>query len=316
MFDGHAKVGVALIVFYLPIIGITLFLTFRHGFSRGQGWFYLVLFSLIRFVSGIITIVAEQKPTNIGLQIANGILIGIALSPLLLATLGFLKTVASIGFEDKVILHQVLSRGQIVFYVAIALVTAGGVQANPENKPSTIKQGHDLQHAGIIILAVLFVLLVLLHAYLWTCRERLTTARLTLLKGISAAVPFLLVRVIYSVISVFSNSNLHSKWSPLYGSVGIFVGMALIMEYIVVCIYIGVGISIPYSRDENRHHNTGSNGGGVKGLLGGGLIGGLLSRRQRRRRGRRGNLRPQETGVGPKPDFQQDPEVEMGGYRG
>ena len=57
--------------------------------------------------------------------------------------------------------------------------------------------------------------------------------------------PFLAVRIAYAFLSVFDADGLQSKWDDLYGSVAVYVVMALIMEYIVVVIYLGVGIQIP-----------------------------------------------------------------------
>lgn len=54
--------------------------------------------------------------------------------------------------------------------------------------------------------------------------------------------PFLIVRVAYALLTVFSTNQ---KWNNLTGSIAAFVCMGLLMEYVVVGIYIGVGITIP-----------------------------------------------------------------------
>lgn len=66
-----------------------------------------------------------------------------------------------------------------------------------------------------------------------------------ILKATSAAIPFIAVRITYALLSVFGSGGLQSKWSNLYGSVGAYVTMGLIMEYIVMLMYLGVGIRIP-----------------------------------------------------------------------
>ena len=57
--------------------------------------------------------------------------------------------------------------------------------------------------------------------------------------------PFIAVRITYALLSVFDSSGLQSKWSSLHGSVGAYVTMGLIVEYIVMLIYLGVGIRVP-----------------------------------------------------------------------
>ena len=62
-------------------------------------------------------------------------------------------------------------------------------------------------------------------------------------------IPFLIVRTAYALLSVFATS-LNSKWDTIYGSAVAFAFMALLMEYIAVCIYLYIGLAIPSS----RHH--------------------------------------------------------------
>ena len=45
------------------------------------------------------------------------------------------------------------------------------------------------------------------------------------------------------------------------GSVGIFVAMALIMEYAVVCLYLGVGYMIPSVKSPKKTGGTTAGGG-------------------------------------------------------
>lgn len=75
--------------------------------------------------------------------------------------------------------------------------------------------------------------------------------------GISCALPFLGVRVIYSVISTFSgspipsatgNTNSLAKFNLANGSWWIYLIMGLLMEYISICIYTVVGWKTPASQ--------------------------------------------------------------------
>ena len=59
------------------------------------------------------------------------------------------------------------------------------------------------------------------------------------------SVPFLVVRITYSCLTVFATSSDDTRWSPLYGSVAALVVMHSIMEYLVVLMYLVVGFSIP-----------------------------------------------------------------------
>jgi hypothetical protein len=64
------------------------------------------------------------------------------------------------------------------------------------------------------------------------------------LKWLLIATPALAVRTIYGLIGVFDAAGdriLVSTWSPLFGSATAFSLMALLPEYIVVCVYLYLG---------------------------------------------------------------------------
>ena len=70
-----------------------------------------------------------------------------------------------------------------------------------------------------------------------------------ILKGTITAVPFLIIRTTYALLSEFQSSP-NSKWSTLYGSATIFAIMGLLMEYFIVIIYIYAGMTIVPSRNQ------------------------------------------------------------------
>ena len=58
-----------------------------------------------------------------------------------------------------------------------------------------------------------------------------------------AAMPFIVIRITYLYLSVYRPSD--SRWNDLSGDIGPLVVMALLMEYVVVCILIATGFAIP-----------------------------------------------------------------------
>ena len=61
------------------------------------------------------------------------------------------------------------------------------------------------------------------------------------------ALPFLVVRITYLFLSVFSATDL--RWNDLAGPIAPFVLMGLLMEYAVVWVYLGTGFVIPSWRE-------------------------------------------------------------------
>ncbi|OBZ79227.1 hypothetical protein A0H81_00431 [Grifola frondosa] len=77
------------------------------GFTKRAGWILLVVLSIIRIVGGVTHVLSEQNPSNITLRIIYGIAESSGVSPLLVATLGFLATVGQGSIET----HPLMARG-------------------------------------------------------------------------------------------------------------------------------------------------------------------------------------------------------------
>src|SRR3954467_12272430 len=86
--------GVAIgeLVVYIPSFFIAFFLAFRHGFHKSSGWYFLIVFSLARIIGPCMQLAAINNP-SVSLYTGALILQNVGLSPLILATLGFLSRV-------------------------------------------------------------------------------------------------------------------------------------------------------------------------------------------------------------------------------
>lgn len=241
MLDEHSIVGIVQVIFYVPAIVLTAYLRFRNGKGQRE-WFILCLFSLIRFSGGILVILVERDPNNTGLVIATIVLLGIGVPPLLGVGVAFVRTLCALGFDDKPAIRLVIHFLRILFIASVICLIAGGTVAGDSDTTSTVLIGLELLQAAICLLVVVFAILVILYGYLYYNKDRLTTISIHVLKGTAVALPFILVRIIYAFLSYFSSDPVTSQWSPLYGSLGAYVGMGLIMEYAAVVIYVGVGL--------------------------------------------------------------------------
>lgn len=93
-----------------------------------------------------------------------------------------------------------------------------------------------------------------------------------LLTGISLALPFIGVRVIYTVLSAFlpvtrsispdgqvtytTNASSLNKFNSISGSWAIYLIMSVITEYIAVLIYTAIGIKVPLQNDTDYSRGT------------------------------------------------------------
>ncbi|KIM84628.1 hypothetical protein PILCRDRAFT_818206 [Piloderma croceum F 1598] len=255
--NDHGKLGAATIPFYVPILIISFVLVLRHGFTRDSGWIFVFIFSIVRILGGALLIAAQLvRPGNTNLYVAASILEAAGLSPLLLATLGFLRTVGKNSFSEHGRMPNVFRLLGLLGIVALALSIYGGIIATV---PSDQSKSNTFRHIGSILFAVFYGLLAAVHAVCWLHADTLMKHRRTLLIGISLALPFLGVRVVYTVLASFSGSpiatstttttNSLSKFNLINGDWRIYLVMALVMEYIVVIIYTTVGAMLPLQKD-------------------------------------------------------------------
>ncbi|GBE78458.1 predicted protein [Sparassis crispa] len=263
--DKRGDVAAAEIVIYIPILVISFILVVRHGFARTAGWIFLVILSIIRIVGGVTHVLSETSDKNNSTLITiYSIMESAGLSPLLMATLGFCNTVA----QNSVDSHPLMSRGThlmgLLGTLALVLSIIGGVKMGVAKTESDLHSASTLRHVGSILFLVLFVATFFVHVFLWNNRGRILKYRRQLLAGISAALPFLFIRVLYSVLGSFAplsesidangkvthttNNSFLSNFS-ITGSWVIYVVMSVLMEYIAILIYVIVGIKTPLQND-------------------------------------------------------------------
>jgi hypothetical protein len=93
MVSKSEAITIAELCVYVPIFFLTLIIIFRHGFRRQLGWIYLVIFCIVRCAGAGFKIASEHDPSSTIDVEWSAILQSVGLSPLLMASLGFLKRV-------------------------------------------------------------------------------------------------------------------------------------------------------------------------------------------------------------------------------
>jgi len=127
--------------------------------------------------------------------------------------------------------------------IGLALAIAGGVESVPTNTASDIHTGQSLRKAGIILLLVVFLASAAIAAFTirhirdaWEGDRKIAYAAV-------ACLPFLLVRVIYSLCTAFANhSTIFNSQAP---NVYVQAFMQIVMEWIVWSIFLAAGLTSP-----------------------------------------------------------------------
>ena len=77
------------IVFYAPVLVVSVLVCAKHGFARSGGYFFMLILALLRLIGASTGIASVNDPTNSSLIVCSLVCSAIGLSPLMLAVLGF-----------------------------------------------------------------------------------------------------------------------------------------------------------------------------------------------------------------------------------
>jgi hypothetical protein len=249
-------ISIAEICVYVPIFFLTIIILFRHGFKRQSGWIYLAIFCLIRIIGGIFKIESASHPYSITDLEWGTLLSSVGLSPLLLASFGLLKRITDLvthtlpsdpeagnqtqmnfagkrglrpgGLVGNIVAKRVNATSkrsriiqftQIPVVVGLALCIVGGTNT------SDISKGRTFTKAGLVIFLAAYVLLAALLAVTVRDVGELPRGENRLYWVLVAALPFLGVRLLYSLIALFGHD---SRFAIAGGDPWIQFGMAVV----------------------------------------------------------------------------------------
>lgn len=238
-------VSIAEIIVYVPALFIAAFLAFRHGLGRNAGWLFLILFCLARIIGPIMQLLTINDPTNESLYTGYAILQNIGLSPLMLAAIGLLsRLLSSIHKKKQTLLNSsVFHLVHLIIIVGLILGIVGGIDAANAYISSGFKSytPGPLNKAGTSLFIIAYIAILVLTAFLSFHTSAAEKGEKRLFLAVALSLPFLLVRLIYSIVFTFTHNK---DFNLLTGSVTVVLCVALIEEFIIVIIYEGMGLTL------------------------------------------------------------------------
>ncbi|GKZ35619.1 hypothetical protein AbraIFM66950_006319 [Aspergillus brasiliensis] len=227
------------LIVYLPSLFISLFMGFRHGFQRNAGWVLLIIFSLARIVGSCCYLATIAHPETINLYIAWGVCTSIGLAPLISTCIGLLSRM-----NDSI--QRKTGRGLLpAFFRLVGLLTLAGmilciVGASESSSLQGITNSTEAK-IGDVLYVISWGCLCLLLLVIGSKYESIEDGEHRLLLAVGLSVPLLLVRLIYSLLSVFTHNP---TFNMLTGNVTVFLVMAVLEEIVIVVICLGVGMTL------------------------------------------------------------------------
>ena len=134
--------------------------------------------------------------------------------------------------------QQVFRLIGLVSLVGVILAVVGGVNSNTSGIPTKVDTKTKV---GVVLFALTWLALCLLLAMIATRISAVELGEKRLVLAVAISVPFVFVRLLYSLLASFSKDK---QFSSMTGSVTINLCMAVIEEFVVVMVLLGTGLTL------------------------------------------------------------------------
>jgi hypothetical protein len=237
------NIACAQIAIYTVALGVGIYLNVKHGFGRSAGWLYLIIFSLVRIVGGALQLAATVNGINVNLLIGASVMASIGIAPLVLILVALLgRVLNSIRKSRNILLQPYHSRLiQIMISVGLILSAIGGANSGTNYASTGVYQVSNLSHAGLALVLAAYALIVLMTIFTGLNISAAEPGEKRIALAVTLALPFVLVRILYPCIGVFGNNINFNSYG---GDANVELGMAVIMEMIVIFIVEALGLTV------------------------------------------------------------------------
>jgi hypothetical protein len=173
----------------------------------------------------------------------------------MLATIGLLsRLLDSINKAKRTILHSTMFHLiHLIILLGLNLGIVGGIDAANNYVSSGTYTPTALNKAGIALFIVAYVAIVAIVNMTSFQVSHAEKGEKRLLFAVVISLFFLLVRLLYSIISTFTHRR---SFNLLNGNVTVILCMALIQEAIVVALYGGTGLTLKRKPVQVHCENT------------------------------------------------------------
>lgn len=237
--DFRDGVSILKLVIYTSYLFASIYVCTRMGFMKGSGWIYLSIFCTLRIIGASAQLASIGNHSTTTYTIA-AVCDAIGITPLLLASLGIISrayySMLNSPWKGMLFSMTILRIPQLITTVAGILCIVGATSASTIQdftKESTV-------HIGVILYIVSYVILLILTITACALYLKSRSGEKALVLAVLAALPFLLIRLLYSLIACFAHNA--SNFNFVTGSVAINLVMAVLEEIVVVAIYTITGI--------------------------------------------------------------------------
>ncbi|KAK0668670.1 hypothetical protein QBC41DRAFT_356433 [Cercophora samala] len=253
------RISIAELAIYTPALLVAILLSSRHGFRKNAGWLYLVIFTTARLIGSSLNLATISNPPSNppNLIVASQVMYSIGVSALVICLSNLLgRVLLGIRRQGTRTLisprHQRLAQVVVLIGLILSVVGqsmmsgeigdaiggGGRGQAEMVTVPSESQAGLGLIMAGLGFVVLGTLVTTMLQARAVEPGEK------RLLLGIGLALPFMIVRIVFSGLAAFGTDPRFRSYGGVASFVWYFLGMGVVMEMMVVLILEGVGLTL------------------------------------------------------------------------
>ncbi|KUJ23609.1 uncharacterized protein LY89DRAFT_187767 [Mollisia scopiformis] len=239
MGDSQHGLNAAQLAIYIILAIPVLYILIRHRLPGLLGWLYLFIFCTLRILGGALAL------HNGSADKTAAIISSIGLSPLLLAVSGILHEARH--YRNPSLNKKIEFILILLFHIAVTTglaLLASGSSAFGANSSSANKSDENLLKVGVVILMFTWVILCAWTIFTFLPHQARKDAPAypsgtKLLYAIGFSLPFVGMRVMYSLVSILAPSK---SLSPVSAALGLKLALSFIPELIAVITFVVVGI--------------------------------------------------------------------------
>lgn len=231
------------IIIFTPLLGASIYVTYKHGLRKQLGWRFLVLVSLFRLIGGCTSLASVHHPSS-GLTATYDIMNSFGLSAVVYCALGLLGRVQR-GMDGYGLPPRIFRLLGLPGIAGLVLCIVASINIFSDN-PSDQAHGIEYFKAAMCLFLAVFVADVAITFHCFTRRSHIQTSDSPLLKAVAIALPFMAVRTTFSMLCAFAaNPSLFSTWSTNWKAIVVHGTMGVLMEIITVLLFLWAGFSTP-----------------------------------------------------------------------
>lgn len=238
--SASAIVDLVELIYFIPAFLLAIYVTYKHGFGKKLGWVFLMIFSVAR-IGGTATGIAASFNPSQGLIQASYILLTFGVSFLLFSLLGLLARVGQC-MEGRGCPPKVAAFANIPILIGLILSLVGSTDMF-KNSQSSRDTGYTYLKAGSMLYLVAYGATVVVTLYDLFNIRHVRKGEKRVLFAVAACLPFLLTRIIYSILGSFiENSTVFSAFSDTTAAIIVHAVMVVTPESTIVTILLVAGL--------------------------------------------------------------------------